>query len=144
MDPGLKNYLAYAFGRSNRMDFLRILNDPPPEQVLKGIYPGAHNVWETAVWMQVADRKLVRRPNGQHRLVPAQEVQADDKVLPNILRPCRLDVRDDGRFSFQWTDKSSTTSMYDRGDPQENERALREALPALYAGFRCGRRIPVP
>jgi hypothetical protein len=139
MDPRLKNYLAFAFGRSPRMDFLRLLDDPPPEHILKGIYTRSHHVWETAVWMQVTNRRLVYRADGQYRLIPAEEVRSGDKVLPNDLRPCRLNVRDDGLFSFHWSDRPSTIWMYDRGDPQENERALREALPALYVGFRSAK-----
>ncbi len=68
--------------------------------------------------------------------MPAAEVLPSDKVLPNELRPCRVKVRDDGMFTFELTDGPTPFSIYDRGDPMENERALREALPALYTGFR--------
>jgi pyrimidine-specific ribonucleoside hydrolase len=136
MQPKLQAYLAYAFARMTRSDFLRMLDEPPPEAVLREIYGRGHNVWETAVWAQVADLRIVRRADGRCRLVPAGEVRPADKVLPNELRPCRLDVRDDGLFRFEYTDKPTNFLMYDRGDPMENERALREALPELYAGFR--------
>ncbi len=136
MDPRLKNYLAFAFGRMSRVDFLRMLDEPPHEEVLKTVYGRPHHVWETAVWAQVSDRRLVRRADGRCRLIPAAEVLPGDKVLPNELRPCRLTVRDDGVFSFRLTDGPSNFLIYDRGDPTENERALREALPALYTAFQ--------
>ncbi len=136
MDPRLRSYLAFAFGRSARMDFLRFVEGPPPEDILKQVYPKPHHVWETAVWAQVADRCLVRRAEGVCRLVPRSEVRPGDRVLPNVLRPCRLEVRDDGLFRFELTEGPTNLLIYDRGDPFENENALREALPELYVGFR--------
>lgn len=136
ISPRLQAYMAYAFARMTRSDFLRMLDEPPPEAMLQDFIGRSHNVWETGVWAQVANLRIVRRADGQHRLVPADQVRPDDKVLLNELRPCTLDVRDDGLFSFQYTDRPTNFLMYDRGDPVENERALREALPELYAGFR--------
>ena len=43
---------------------------------------------------------------------------------------------DDGGFAFALTERESNFSIYHRGDWRENEAALREALPALYASFR--------
>lgn len=138
MHPRLRAYLAYAFTRSNRSDFLRAVEEDPSEPVLKRFTGGAHNVWETAVWLQIADRRLVRRAAGHYRIIAAHEVLPTDTVLPNELRPCRVQVRDNGRFSFELTDQPTNFWMYDRGDPRENEKALREALPALYLSFRPG------
>jgi len=56
-------------------------------------------------------------------------------VLPNELRPCTVDVPDDGFFSVALTEGATTFWLYDRGAPVANERALREALPALYCSF---------
>lgn len=136
MDPRLQAYLAFAFTRSTRMDFLRAVEQAPPAEMLESFLGRPHNVWETSVWAQVANRRLVRRADGTCRLVPAAEVLPSDEVLPNELRPCRVKVRDDGMFTFELTDGASSTLIYDRGDPLENERALREALPALYTAFR--------
>lgn len=80
--------------------------------------------------------RLLRRANGSHRIVPAAEVLSTDKVLPNELRPCIVQVRDNGGFSFTLTDRPTNFLIYDRGDPKENERALQEALSALYLSFR--------
>jgi hypothetical protein len=59
-----------------------------------------------------------------------------DKVLPNELKPCRIEVGAGGLFRFELTDRPTNFLIYDRGDPLQNERALREALPALYQGFK--------
>ncbi len=136
MDPLLQRYAAYSFKRSNKSDFLRVLDDPVPEDVMAEICARQHNVWETALWINVSRRKLVRRADGSCRIIPELEVKPSDKVLPNELRPCQINVQDDGRFTWEYTDRRTNFLMYDRGDPNENEEALREALPALYESFR--------
>lgn len=137
LQPPLRAYLAYAFSRSTRSDFLRYLEEEPPAAVIQAIAASAHNVWETCVWMQISNRRLVRRADGTCRIVPAVEVLPTDTVLPNELRPCKVQVRENGGFSFTLTDRPTNFLIYDRGDPKENERALREALPALYLSFRA-------
>jgi len=139
LDGGLRSFLAYAFSRSKRADFLRALDEEPPRDVLEEIMGRKHNVWETAVWAQVAGRRLVRRPDGTHRLVPAGDIGPGDRVLPEELRPCRVTVEDPGHFSFEPSAAASNFAIYERGDPAENEKALREALPALYRSFRLPR-----
>ncbi|MCY3022217.1 MAG: hypothetical protein NTW87_24665 [Planctomycetota bacterium] len=135
MNPRLRSYLAYAFERSKRIDFLRAVEEDPPANMLESMYRKAHNVWETCVWIRVANRRLVRRADGTHRLVPAADVLPTDTVLPNELKPCRVQVNDNGLFSFEITTEPAHVWIYDRGDPMANERALREALPALYQSF---------
>jgi hypothetical protein len=57
-------------------------------------------------------------------------------VLTSDLKPCTLQVREDGRFVFQFTEKPSNFMLYDRGDHVLNEQALREALPELYFSLK--------
>ena len=122
-----------------------VAKDPGP-----GLFPDANGprepgfipvlqlnyVWETAVWICLSGRRLVKRADGTHRILPAAEVLPTDKVLPNELRPCEVSVRDDGLYEFRETTGRSNFSVYYRGDPRENEAALREALPALYLTFK--------
>jgi len=136
MDPLLRRYMAYAFGRVTRSDFLRAMEEDFPDQLTASAYSQPHNVWETSTWTRVSNRRLVRRADGHYRMIPAGEVRSTDKVMLNDLRPCRVKVRDDGIFSFELTDQPSNFSIYDRGDPYENERAFAEALPELYVSFR--------
>jgi len=135
MNPRLRAYLAYAFGRSSRLDFLRAVEENPSAEQLERIYRKSHNVWETCVWLNVANRRLVRRADGSCRIVPVSEVKPSDKELPNNLRPCRITVNERGLFDFKITTEASNFFIYDRGDARENEAALREALPALYQSF---------
>jgi pyrimidine-specific ribonucleoside hydrolase len=136
MHRPLRAYLAYAFTGSNRPDFLRAVEEAPSAPALQAIGRQPHNLWETAVWLQVAGRRLVQRADGHFRILPAKEILPTDTVLPSDLRPCRLEVRDNGAFTFQLTDQPTNVLIYDRGDPVKNEQALREALPALYLSFR--------
>jgi len=135
MHPTLRRYLGFAFARAVRMDFLRALDQDLSEGEMQCTYARRHNVWETAVWADVADRRLVRHRDGRHGLVSATAVVPTDTILPNNLRPCTVQAPDDGFYSAALTDGPTNVLLYDRGDPYENETALREALPALYCSF---------
>jgi hypothetical protein len=137
MDPKLRRYLNYAFGRVARSDFLCAMDaDSEPNVEAVRAYSQPHNVWETAIWMAAANRRLVKRSDGTSRIMPAGAVLSTDTVLPNELQPCNLDVHDDGRYAFHLISGASRVRMYSRGDPAANEAALREALPALYLSFK--------
>ncbi len=136
MDPPLRRYLEYAFSRASRVDFLRATEiDGPPLD--NRILDSRHFVWETALWTCITGRRLVRRADGTARLIPAGEMWSGDRVLPNELHPCSVKVRDDGIYEFRETTGPSNCAIYYRGNPQENEAAFREALPALYQSFRA-------
>jgi hypothetical protein len=135
MHPKLRSYLAFAFERSARADFLRAMDEPPTAEVLSGFLGKPHNVWETAVWAVIARRAIASRDGGPFRLMPRSEVRPTDRVLPNDLRPCTVQVRPDGNFTFRLTDEPTPYRIYWRGDPKENEAALRDALPDLYRSF---------
>ena len=139
VEPGLQRYLIYALTRSQRIDYLRTMDEGPAPEALASVVTRKHAVWETAVWIEVSGRKLVKRADGACRIIPAGEVQAADTVLPGALRPCTVDVRDDGMFTFAFTDGPTNVTIYDRGDPQMNEKALQDALPRLYESFRLHR-----
>jgi hypothetical protein len=121
MQPQLRRYLEFAFARSVRMDFLRALDEDAASPVEAALFSKEHYVWETGVWLCATQRRLVRRADGHYRIVPAAAVGPADTVLPNELRP--------------ETNGPSACQVYFRGDAEENERALREALPELYLSF---------
>ncbi len=135
MNPMLRRYLGFAIARVARMDFLRALDQELSDEEMERTYARRHNVWETAIWAQVANRRIVRHSDKHYGLVPAACVASTDVVLPNELRPCIVDVGDDGFFRVALTDGPTNCSLYERGDPSENEKALQEALPALYRSF---------
>jgi len=57
------------------------------------------------------------------------------RCCPTNCGPAGVSVRDDGVYEFRETSGPSNFSVYYRGDPRENEAALREALPVLYLSF---------
>lgn len=136
MDPRLKNYMDFFWAKSTRPDFLRAMDVGVPNTLADGRYREAHHVWETAVWLNVANLRLVKRGNDLYRLIPTISLEDGDYVLPSEMQPVQLEVRDDGRVKFRLVKPESPARIYYRPDPAANERALREALPQLYKGFR--------
>jgi pyrimidine-specific ribonucleoside hydrolase len=137
MHPALRRYLLYALSRSDRLDFLRVLDEEPAEAVKERVYARSHSVWETAAWLVVMGCAVVRHPAGDHEIVPAADVSDDDIVIPNRLVDCVATSREDGLYAFAPTGREtgSTTTVFEREDPAEYERALQEALPRLYRSF---------
>jgi len=136
MDPPIRRYLEFAFSESKRSDFLRAMEtdaDPPfnPDR-----WHQMHRVWETCVWICMTDRVLVQRSDGIYRILRRNELEPTDRILPNELRPCLLEVQENGLFTYRYSDQPDNIRIYYRGDPMENEKALNDALPALYLEFK--------
>ncbi len=136
MAPPLRRYLDYALGRSARVDFLRAIEEDSPPETMRKVFDRQHNVWETAIWLNISGRHLVRRAHGSARIVRPQEVRPTDNILPNKLLPCKVDVQENGQFTFELAPKRSNRWIYYRGDARENQTGLREALPVLYEEFK--------
>lgn len=135
MDKNLKRYLWFAFERISRIDFLRAMDEDVSESMMRSIYQRSHNVWETAVWMELSQRKLVRRADGKYRIVPKEQIEKSDLVFRSELLPCKIEVRDNGLFEFELTDSVTNFKIYHRDNPKEHELALQEALPDIYTSF---------
>lgn len=136
MDAPLRRYLDYALGRVCRCDFLRAMDmDEDSTAEVGDLHSHAHNVWETAIWMEASKRRLVRHADGSFRIVPGDSVLPADTALVNRLQTVTLHVSDDGMFTFAPTRSKSNFRLYDRGDPYLNEKALQQALPQMYLSF---------
>ena len=140
MTPALQRYIEYAFSRSNRQDFLTLLDEPAPIADMSEHFGRTHHVWETAVWMEVADLRLVRRPDNSCALLPADDVPDDAVIVPQALRPVRVTVDDDGQFDFEFISDRANILLYDRTDAHAHEAALRLAFPAWYRAMGTGER----
>lgn len=134
MDPPLRRYLDYALGRVCRCDFLRAMDEDSPAES-SDLYSHPHHVWETALWIEVANRKLVRHSDGSFSIVPAGRVLPTDTTLVNRLQSIVVTVADDGLFTTTPAGSKSSFRLYDRGDPFLNEKALQQAVPAMYLSF---------
>ncbi len=142
MHPGLRRYLCFAFGRTSRLDFLRAMDEDEPAELLQRVCAMQHNVWETAVWAQVANRRIVRRADRTCSIIPADKVLPSDQIFPNELRSCHMHVHASGQFQAELTDHTTGSWLYDRADPKENEAVLREALPSLYESYSVTTSAP--
>ena len=56
-------------------------------------------------------------------------------VPAHALRPCELEVRDDGRYSYNLGGQPASRWIYERDDPPGQARALNQAFPALLLDF---------
>ena len=141
MEPRLQAYLAFATKKELRSDWLRAVEGRPDPAALDRAagfrgHGDFHAVWETALWIAVSGRKLVRRADGSCRILPPAELRADDVIVEQRAVPCAIDVPDSGLFTWRPTDGPTRTWMFERPDPLADEAALRLALPALYRSFR--------
>jgi len=136
MDKRLQQYLCYAFNKTLRHDFLRAMDEEPDGAELDKFCGWKHNVWETAVWIEMTGRKLVKRADGSFRIVLGNEIASTDKIFKTEVLPCKLAVHDIGTYEFTFCPREETNKfIYKINDPHGQERALNEALGALYASF---------
>ncbi|MCG4737336.1 hypothetical protein L0N23_10455, partial [Bacteroides intestinalis] len=133
MNPQLQRYLDFAFTQKLQYDFLRAMNADYPVDIDLNRYPRPFHVWESAIWLKATQREIICTPTGEYRLVKEGKSNKGDRIVANELRRCNLDeIRDDGRFQFSYTDKSSDKEIYYRPDLDENEKALQQVIPELY------------
>ena len=135
MAAPLQRYIEYAFTRSARQDFLGVLDLDQPLADMGEHYHHVHHVWETAVWEQVANRKIADLGGGTFRLLPSDEIAPGQPTVSSELLPCTLDVHDDGQFDFALVDEPAGKFIYHREHPQQYQDALRQALPDLYLAY---------
>ncbi len=140
LDPHLQSYLTYAFTDGARTDFLRAMDEPPAAAQLDRWTGKYHNVWETGVWLEVSGRVLVQDEAGHARIARPDQVRSGDRVLTSRLEPVEMKVDDEGFYTFAAAGGPTRRWVYTRGDALANERALREALPALMKQIRVPAR----
>ncbi|HOQ31752.1 MAG TPA: hypothetical protein PLA12_04465 [Candidatus Hydrogenedens sp.] len=136
IDPRLLRYLIYSHSRSHRVDFLQVLEEEPSETDKNALFQRAHNVWETDVWLEVSKRLLVQRADGSYQIIPSTERKASDRIISPSFLPVRFKPFSDGNFEMEQTNQETPHRIFFRSDPEEHQKALREALPILYKSFR--------
>jgi hypothetical protein len=139
LDPGLRNYVIYALARLNRPDFLACLDGELPLDAASDRITHPHHVWETAVWLNVTRQQLAAGNGSEFSLVSLSGNSADSRVIRNSLVPCNVNVRNDGRFSFQATDRHTNFSIFQRDDPVAYEAASRQAFTSLWTSIKQAR-----
>ncbi len=136
MDPHLQRYLDFAFGMRLRHDFLRAMDSGQPYANPADIQFKEFHIWESAVWIGVTDKVLIREGAHLFKLVGKEKVTNPENIVESGLRPCLLtEIRDDGRFTYEYTNGPSTISIYFRANPEENEEALNQVIPELFKSY---------
>jgi hypothetical protein len=136
MNPKLRRYLKYAYGRVQRNDFLRCMDSDTVFKVQNDLFANESYVWETALWINISGRKLVKTGESDYQIKSFQNVLKSDKILPNNLNSCTISITDGGLYSFSETKEVSNFKIFYRGDYKEYENAVKVALPALYLSFQ--------
>ncbi len=136
MDPLLLRFLVYAHSRSNRIDFLQVLEEEPLEADKNALFQRAHNVWETDVWLEVTKRILVQRADGSYQIILPTERKASDRLVSGNFIPIKFKPFPDGNFEIDQTSDDTPHRIFYRPNPEEHQQALRQALPQLYKSFR--------
>ncbi len=137
MHPKLQCYLDYAFGTALNHDFLGSMERGEPYAEGKKPQFEKFHIWESAIWLNATDRIIVKSRDGKYRLIKKGSIEVVDEVIENGLRPCMLtEIRDDGRFQFEYTSNPSNICIYYRSDIDENEKAMNAVIPELFASFK--------
>lgn len=136
MHPQLQCYIDYAFDKKLRFDFLRAMDAGSPyKNIAKNQFEKFH-VWETAIWLEVTNNAILNDSSNCYNLCKKSQLKKSDVVLKSGLRPCKItEVRDDGRFLFEYTNSRSNISIYFRDDTEENEKALNHIVPKLFKSY---------
>jgi len=136
MHPKLQQYIDFAFDAKLVYDFLRYMNKGASYTAGKKPQFDKFHVWESAIWLNVTGRKIVKNSEGKYRLSQKDSIEATDTLIENGLRPCVFtEIRDDGRFQFEYASRSSTTSIYFRSNVDVNEKAMNIVIPELFKSF---------
>lgn len=135
LHPKLQRYLDYAFDMKLQHDFLRAMDSTGPYSAGKKLQFDKFSIWETAIWFSVLQWKIVRSGD-RYAIKKKSEIEPGDKVVESDVRPCRLtEIRDDGRFQFEYSSEPSNIGIYYRKDVEENEEAMNQLAPALFKSY---------
>lgn len=132
MHPKLRQYVHFLFTRSTDADFLGYLErvDVPGSVTL----PQYQHVWETALWMNIAQYRLVQSPSGEVTIKPENEIEKDERVFSEELLNCDVKVFPSGIFSYRENLKGHFY-IYRRDNPIRYEKLMNQALPSFYTSF---------
>lgn len=136
MHPQLQSYLDFSFGKRQSLDYLKAMDNEAVFSKGGQLHFEEFHVWETAIWLNVLKFLLVKSTDGTFSLKKKKDVLHSDKVITNSLIPCvLLEVRSDGRFQFEYTNKETNFSLFHRDDLDEYEKALNVIIPRLFISY---------
>jgi hypothetical protein len=142
MQPKLQCYIDYAFDMKLQHNFLSAMDKGSPYADGKKIQFEKFHIWETAIWLKATNREIVKNKQGNYELKKVNNIKPTDIIIENSLRPCLLtEIRDAGRFQFEYTSNPTNVRIYYRSDIDENEKAMNEVIPELYISYKLPKHI---
>ena len=135
MDLKLQRYIDFAMMKSDIKTFLSAMDKGIPLPKHFSSYPAPFHVWESSVWIIASQCALIKNDAGIYEIISEADLKSNYEVVSNELRPCTLNVRDDGRFTFEYTSKHTNFSIFFRDNPDLHEKALQQAVPKLFISY---------
>jgi pyrimidine-specific ribonucleoside hydrolase len=135
VDLKLQRYLLYAFNKKLQNDFLRTMDNGQTFSNYNTSIIEPFHFWESAIWLQVSQRKIVKTSDGGYAILKKAQISDKDSVIIENLLPCKIEIRQDGRFRFDYTTKPSNFSIYHRSDVDLYEKAMQIAYPKLLKSY---------
>ena len=129
MNPKLRQYCHYVFSRANDVDYLGYLDKR--NDVNLTLFNKPHSVWETAIWMNVADQKLVKSKSGVIKIITSDSIDQEDIVFEEQLMKCDIKVKPSGIFEYTFNNKGRHL-IYQRKDPALYQDWMNIAIPNNY------------
>ncbi len=136
IDSRLLSYFVYSHSRSNRIDFLQVLEEEPSEEAKNALFQRTHNIWTIDVWLEVSKRILVQRADGSYQIILPTEKKTSDRTVSGTFIPIQFKPFPDGNFEIEKVSENSPHRIFYRANPEEHQHALRQALPKLYKSFK--------
>ena len=128
-DNRIRQYSEFVFSREDTTRSLQKL-----EEEWAGndeVFNRSQHVWETAIWMQLANQALVTKPSGKVKIIPEREVTPHDSVFKEATVRCSIEVQPSGLFNYKY-DENGDFYIYKRDDPNRYEQLMNKAIPEYY------------
>jgi hypothetical protein len=129
MNPKLRQYLNFVFSRQLVIDYLAFM-----DRAFEGdstIFGRSQHVWESAVWMNIADLKLVKSQAQGITIIPENKIKPEDEVFSEQMVRCSIEVKPSGLFEYKY-DQNGKYFIYQRDNVHMYEEWMNIAIPNFY------------
>jgi hypothetical protein len=113
--------------------------DDSTEIILQRFYGIEHHVWETAIWCNVAHKKLEKTKEGW-RINSASELNKKSETINEAMMPCKVSVQPNGYYTYSVTQLPTNFYFYKRDNPLLYEEAMNIAFPEYFKSIIIKKR----
>jgi hypothetical protein len=129
MNPKLRQYCSFIYNRYKDVDYLAYLERN--DSINPKIVNSSQHVWETAIWMNIANLKLVKSSSGHISIISKDSIKNGDTMYDEKLLKCDIKVLPSGVLKYNFN-KKGCFNIYEREDPILYQSWMNEAIPAFY------------